>query len=83
MPMFKLVIHHLLQKNEEVASVNNIVFNSRIGIHEVLPEHAPIITTVLPGEISYFKDNKEKVEIEFVTGGFLKFENNRCDLWVL
>lgn len=56
---------------EEVASVR---VPSTEGVVGILPRHAPLMTTLAPGELIMRKGEEE--EYFFVTGGFLEVRDN-------
>jgi F-type H+-transporting ATPase subunit epsilon len=52
-----------------------VVAPGREGVLGILPRHAPLLTTLAPGEVRIKKDGQE-VDIA-VGGGFLQVANNR------
>ena len=58
--------------SEEVGQVNVHGTEGDIGI---LFDHAPILTSLRPGQLSYEKDGKKVVMV--VSGGFLEVSDNR------
>ena len=46
------------------------------GIVGILPRHAPLMTTLAPGELIMRKGEGEEEESFFVTGGFLEVRDN-------
>ena len=59
-----------------------VVLPGEDGDFAAMYEHAPIITFLRPGKIQVFsKELKEKVGF-FVSGGFVKIQNNNCIVMV-
>ena len=59
-----------------------VVLPGEDGDFAAMYEHAPIITFLRPGKIEVFsKELKEKIRF-FVSGGFVKIENNNCTVMV-
>ena len=58
--------------SEEVGQVNVPGTDGDIGI---LFDHAPILTSLRPGQLSYEKDGKKVVMV--VSGGFMEVSDNR------
>ena len=55
-----------------------VVLPGEEGDFAAMYEHAPIITFLRPGKVEVFsKDEKEKIGF-FVSGGFVKIQNNIC-----
>ena len=55
-----------------------IVLPGEDGDFAAMYEHAPIITFLRPGKVEvYSKEEKEKICF-FVSGGFVKIQNNNC-----
>ena len=52
------------------------------GDFAAMYEHAPVITFLRPGKVEVFsKEKKENISF-FVSGGFVKIENNNCMVMV-
>ena len=55
-----------------------VVLPGEDGDFAAMYEHAPIITFLRPGKVEvYSKEEKEKICF-FVSGGFVKIQNNNC-----
>ena len=55
-----------------------VVLPGEDGDFAAMYEHAPIITFLRPGKVEVFsKEEKEKIGF-FVSGGFVKIQNNNC-----
>ena len=55
-----------------------VVLPGEDGDFAAMYEHAPIITFLRPGKLEILsKEEKEKIDF-FVTGGFVKIQNNNC-----
>ena len=61
--------------------IDMVVLPGEDGDFSVLPEHAPIITYLRPGKIT-ITEEKNKEHIYFVGSGFVKVENNNCQVLV-
>lgn len=73
---FELVSPEQLLHSGEVAMV---VVPGAEGDFGVLPRHAPMISTVRPGVISVYEDNRNTVTRRiFVGGGFAEVTQERC-----
>ena len=59
-----------------------IVLPGEDGDFAAMYEHAPLITYLRPGKVEVFSiSEKKKIEF-FVSGGFVKIENNSCIVMV-
>ena len=59
-----------------------IVLPGEDGDFAAMYEHAPFITFLRPGKVEVFlKDEKEKIGF-FVSGGFVRIQNNNCIVMV-
>ena len=59
-----------------------IVLPGEDGDFAAMYEHAPLITFLRPGKVEVFsKEEKEKINF-FVSGGFVKIQNNSCIVMV-
>ena len=55
-----------------------VVLPGEDGDFAAMHEHAPIITFLRPGKVEVFsKEQKENISF-FVSGGFVKIQNNNC-----
>ena len=55
-----------------------VVLPGEDGDFAAMYEHAPIITFLRPGKVEVFsKEEKENISF-FVSGGFVKIQNNNC-----
>lgn len=81
--MFKLHIHHPKKENEDFNNIHSILFTSFKGEYEVLTNHEPFFTTFLPPILRIQKEGEAPQTIEVTEIGFLKFEENACDIWLL
>ena len=61
--------------------VQMVVLPGIEGDFSVLSEHAPLITYLRPGQIIILEE-KNKEHIYFVGSGFVKVENNNCNVFV-
>lgn len=61
--------------DEEVQSV---VVPAPEGSLGILPNHAPLITSLLPGHVKYRQDGKQNILV--VSGGFLELSNNKVTI---
>ena len=79
--------HHLslqlVSPNQDffVGIIDMVVLPGEDGDFSVLPEHAPIITYLRPGKIT-ITEERNKEHIYFVGSGFVKLENNNCQVLV-
>jgi len=55
--------------------IDEVVAPGAAGEFAVLPEHAPFITTLVPGELRIIKGGEE--EAMAITGGFFEVRNDR------
>lgn len=67
-----ITAERIVLTEEAVASVR---VPSSEGVVGILPRHAPLMTTLAPGELIMRKGDEE--ESFFVTGGFLEVRNNQ------
>ena len=59
-------------------NTNMVVLPGEDGDFAAMYEHSPIITFLRPGKVEVFsKEEKEKIDF-FVSGGFVKIQNNSC-----
>lgn len=72
---FELVSPERLLISREVGMV---VVPGAEGDFGVLPEHAPLISTVRPGIIDVYDDGNTISERIFVSGGFAEVTGERC-----
>ena len=73
--LFELVSPERLLISREVGMV---VVPGAEGDFGVLPEHAPLISTVRPGVIDVYDDGVTVSERIFVAGGFAEVTGERC-----
>ncbi len=66
-----ITAERIVLTEDAVTSVQVPAADGRVGI---LPRHAPLMTTLAPGELIMRKE--EESESFFVTGGFLEVRNN-------
>ena len=66
-----ITAERIVLTEDAVTSVQVPAADGRVGI---LPRHAPLMTTLAPGELVMSK--QEESESFFVTGGFLEVRNN-------
>ena len=59
-----------------------VVMPGEEGDFAAMVEHAPIITYLRPGKIEIFETNKKEKINYFVSGGFVKVEDNKCIIMV-
>ena len=64
-----------------VGTIDMIVLPGEDGDFSVLAEHAPIITYLRPGKITIVEE-KGTEHVFFVGSGFVKLENNNCQVLV-
>ena len=67
-------------KNYFVGTIDMVVMPGEDGDFSVLPDHAPIITYLRPGRATIVEEHKEHTY--FVGSGFIKVENNNCQVLV-
>ena len=67
-------------KDYFLGTIDMVVIPGEDGDFSVLPEHAPIITYLRPGKLTIMEDHKEHTY--FVGSGFVKVENNNCQILV-
>ncbi|MDR0633224.1 MAG: hypothetical protein LBF84_03745 [Holosporales bacterium] len=92
--MFPLVIHSVFEKIVQF-DVCDVSFTSGRGEHTILPNHEPFFTSILP-EAVYFtttseslsgvpdkNEKKEREKVLLKEAGFLRFDGQRCDVWIL
>jgi F-type H+-transporting ATPase subunit epsilon len=72
---FELVSPERLLISREVGMV---VVPGAEGDFGVLPEHAPLISTVRPGVIDVYDDGQAVSDRIFVSGGFAEVTGERC-----
>ena len=60
--------------------IDMVVIPGEDGDFSVLPEHAPVITYLRPGILTIVEEHKE--HSYFVGSGFIKVENNNCQVLV-
>ncbi len=59
-----------------------VVLPGEEGDFAAMYEHAPLITFLRPGKLEVIsKDEKDKIDF-FVSGGFVKIQNNNCTVMV-
>ena len=68
-------------KEHFIGSTEMVVLPGEEGDFSVLPDHAPIITYLRPGEIKIILQ-KEDDKSYFVAGGFVKVDKNNCQVLV-
>ena len=64
-----------------VGTIDMVVLPGEDGDFSVLSEHAPIITYLRPGKITIIEEQGRE-HIYFVGSGFVKVENNNCQVLV-
>ena len=64
-----------------VGTIDMVVLPGEDGDFSVLPEHAPIITYLRPGKLT-ITEEQSKEHVYFVGSGFVKVENNNCQVLV-
>lgn len=52
-----------------------------VGYFEVLSNHAPLISTLIPGKLE-FKDNNDQKQSYIVTGGLVEVDHNHVSVLV-
>ncbi|MBA2728577.1 MAG: ATP synthase F1 subunit epsilon [Parachlamydiaceae bacterium] len=62
-------------------NVISLIAPGTIGYLEILANHAPIITTLVPGKVTITLENQEK-KIFAISYGFLKVDKNNVSLLV-
>jgi len=67
-------------KDYFLGTIDMVVIPGEDGDFSVLPEHAPVITYLRPGILTIVEENKEHTY--FVGSGFIKVENNNCQVLV-
>ena len=79
-----LIKTQIISPDKEIynGSPEMVVLPGEEGDFAAMYEHAPIITFLRPGKIEVFlKVDKEKLDY-FVSGGFVKVQNNNCIVMV-
>lgn len=56
-------------------SVDIVMAIGSLGEFGILPNHVPFLTTLMPGELRYRKDNQ--LDYMVVTGGFVEVSQNK------
>ena len=71
----KLII---LQPDRTVfnGDVETVALPGKGGKFELLTRHAPLISTLYPGEIQYRREKNGTVETLAINGGFIKVKQN-------
>ena len=59
-----------------------VVLPGEDGDFAAMYEHAPIITFLRPGKIEVFSEELKEKNRFFVSGGFVKIQNNKCIVMV-
>ena len=80
----KLVKTQIISPDKEIynGSPEMVVLPGEDGDFAAMHEHAPLISFLRPGKIEVFsKVGKEKLDY-FVSGGFVKVQNNNCIVMV-
>ena len=80
----QLIKTQIISPDKEIynGSPEMVVLPGEEGDFAAMYEHAPIITFLRPGKIEVFlKVDKEKLDY-FVSGGFVKVQNNNCVVMV-
>ena len=80
----QLIKTQIISPDKEIynGSSEMVVLPGEEGDFAAMYEHAPIITFLRPGKIEVFsKVDKEKLDY-FVSGGFVKVQNNNCIVMV-
>ena len=80
----QLIKTQIISPDKEIynGSPEMVVLPGEEGDFAAMYEHAPIITFLRPGKIEVFsKVDKEKLDY-FVSGGFVKVQNNNCIVMV-
>ena len=67
-------------KDYFLGTIDMVVIPGEDGDFSVLPEHAPMITYLRPGILTIVEQHKEHTY--FVGSGFVKVENNNCQILV-
>ena len=76
----KLLKTQIISPDNEIfdGNADMVVLPGEEGDFAAMYEHAPLITFLRPGKVEVFsKGEKEKIGF-FVTGGFVKIQNNNC-----
>ena len=75
--MFKLTVV-TPEKPFYEADVRSIVLPGSVGYLGVLTDHAPLITALLPGELSVTEADGEMEHLFAITGGFFEVAHNHA-----
>lgn len=59
--------------------VRAIIIRGSLGYFEVLPHHAPLISTLLPGKLVITKSDNQKIIMD-ITGGVIEVSYNQCSI---
>lgn len=64
------------EKTVYSGEVQNVMLPGTLGLFEVLENHAPIISSLTKGKITYLLPSGEEKEIETAKGGFVEVSQN-------
>lgn len=81
--MFTLHIHRMKQEVETLTDVVAIRLTSSRGDCEILTHHEPFFTTFLPPLLTIQEEDGTLRSLGLSEVGFLKIENDICDVWIL
>ena len=74
----------IISPDREIYSGNTemVVLPGDEGDFAAMYEHAPLITYLRPGKLEVLSDEKKEKISFFVSGGFVKIQNNSCIVMV-
>ncbi len=80
----KLLKTQIISPDNEIFDGNTqmVVLPGEDGDFAAMYEHAPIITFLRPGKIEVFSNELKEKTGFFVSGGFVKIQNNNCIIMV-
>lgn len=61
--------------------VENVTLPGRIGLFTILPQHAPIVSSLRAGTLSYMTKDGE-VHTQEINGGFIEMNDNNVSVCV-
>ena len=61
--------------------VTSVTLPGTMGAFTILPQHAPIVSSLKPGHLSYVTKDGEECELE-VQGGFVEMSNGNVSVCI-
>ncbi len=83
MDAVQMIDTKIISPDQEIynGSIEMVVLPGEEGDFAAMFEHAPLITFLRTGKIQVFETDKDSI-IYFVSGGFVKIEDNSCVVMV-